>query len=266
MKSDNPRKYSGQIEGPYDARSYFEKRLSNWKNLRGTGHRRFSLEYNQAMYEVALLRLQNLLNENHIDVNGKKVLDIGPGVGYFVEQYINWGAKQVTGLDITQVSVDFLKQKFPGHEFIRADISDEPTQLDRDYDLCFAISIIFHIVQDIRFEMALENMCHCIQKGGHLIIVDSFERAILRSGKHVRLRAIKSYQPILEKNGFKIITIKPMYYVMGQSFFPYLLPNLLSWAPVTNLLKRFDYWLGNHIKNNATGLKFLLAVRMAENT
>jgi len=251
-------RYTGKVEGDYNARTYFDKRLHVWPNLRGTGHRRFSLEYNEAMYQVASDRLKTALNRNQIFLRDKKVLDIGPGVGYFIQKYIEWGAKEVVAIDIAPTSIQILREKFPGQRFIEGDISQYDLTLENNFDLVFAISVIFHITDDGRFEASLENMCRAVKPGGYLIVVDSFSKPIIPGGTHVRLRPFGVYSPILEKNGFKVIEKTPMYFVMGNSYFPILIPKILSWPPVIKRMMKLDYWIGDHFKYNFNGLKYLV--------
>lgn len=263
MRVNKSPHYTGEVEGDYNAKTYFDKRLNSWPNLRGTGHRRFSLEYNEAMYQVASDRLKALLSRHQIDLLDKKVLDVGPGVGYFIQKYVEWGAKEVVGIDIAPTSIEILRNKFPEQTFIEGDISQNDLIPEDSFDLVFAISVIFHITHDEQFENALVNMCRSVRPGGYLILVDSFSKPIIPSGKHVRLRPFGAYPPILEKNGFRIVEKTPMYYVMGISFLPILMPKILSWPPVLKWLVNIDYWLGDHFRYNFNGLKYLVTQRSA---
>jgi SAM-dependent methyltransferase len=260
MSSEN---YSGKLEGEYTPKSYFERRLSIWKDLRGTGHRRFSLAYNQAMYQAAADRLQQVLQHAGIDLAGRRVLDLGAGLGYFVQKYLDWGAGAVTAVDITQVSVDHLHQVFPDQEVVLADIADPQLALPQHYDLVAAISMIFHITDDVQFRQALHNMCACVRPGGALLIVDAFTKPILPNTRYVRLRPLSAYQAILAKRGLRQVSLTPMYYVLGRSWIPILVPALLRWQPALRLWVHLDRWLETHSRSNLDGLKYLLAVRDA---
>ncbi len=242
---------------PYD---YWEERLRRNPDLRGTGHRQFSMAYNEALYRIATARLQAALDCVGIDLNGKQVLDVGAGLGYFVQQYINRGAQFVTGVDITQVSVQELRRRFPGHEFIQADISEAP-MIPREYDLVSAIGVMFHIVDDDRFLHALKNICARVKANGYLLIVDSFNYPIIPSARHTRLRSLRDYQSVLRDYGFVLRDIRPLFYVMGQSFIPVVGPRLSSWPPILNLLLRFENWMATRFPTNWYFLKIMIAQR-----
>lgn len=245
----------------FDARLYWESRLRRTPDLRGTGHRQFSISYNAAMYQVATERLLAALAAAHIDVRGARILDVGAGLGYFVNQYTDWGAAHITGLDIAEISVTDLRRSFPQHEFVQVDISTEVLALPTDYDLVSAISVLFHIVDDRRFERAVDNMCVRVKPGGHLIMVDAFREPLLPTARHTRLRPLRHYLPILDRHAFRVLTIRPMYYLMGRGLIPFLGPRVLSWRPILNLLLKLEYSLDSRLRSNLDGPKFLIAAR-----
>jgi SAM-dependent methyltransferase len=254
---------AGQEEsvGSFDAETYWEERLSGRSNLRGTGHRQFSVAYNEVIYRLAAERLHSALVEAGVDLAGSNVLDVGAGFGYFVRRYLEWGASSVTGVDITQTSVQFLRQAFPHLVFLKSDISAPAPSIPGSYDLVSAISVIFHIVDDRRFDQALENMCIRVNPGGHLVVVDSFASLVLPSARHARLRGFRCYQRILKRHDFQVLTVRPMYYIVGRTLIPVLGPRLLSWRPLLNLLLRFERALDGRLRWNLGGLKFLVARR-----
>jgi len=226
-----------------------------------TGHRQFSLAYNKAMYVIATERLQQALAVAEIDLTGKRVLDIGAGFGYFVQKYLDWGAKRVAGVDLTAVSVQALQQQFPGHEFFQADISDPALSITGPYDLVSAISMIFHIVEEARFQQALTNMARLVQPGGHLLIVDAFRSSWVLTARHAKLRDLSAYRPNLEREGFTDLRLSPMYYLMGQSFVPGLGPLVLNQPWVIRWLASLERQMGATPQLKPGWLNYLIARR-----
>jgi len=244
-----------------DTQSYWEARLRSRPDLRGTGHRQFSVDYNAAMYKVATDRLRETLDGVRVSLDGARVLDVGAGLGYFVGQYLEWGAAHVTGIDITEISVRHLRQLFPQLEFIQADIASENLVLPPDYDLVSAISVLFHILDNRKFERALGNICASVRPGGHLLVVDAFWKPLLPTAKHTRLRSLKHYLPTLGRHAFRVLAVRPMYYFMGRSVVPFIGPRLLSWRPVLEIWLKLEYSLGPRLRSNWGGPKFLIAQR-----
>ena len=246
-------------KGGYDPKDYFDSRYRNFPDLRASGHRRFDLSYNEAMYQIASTRLKDALVRNKVDLRNSKLLDIGPGSGYFVDKFLGWGVKSLVGVDIAPTSVELLREKYPDQLFMEGDFSDPSVQVDDNFDIITAISVIFHITNETLFTKALEKMCMSLKLGGYLIVVDSFSKPLIPTAKHVRLRSFDSYTPIFNNFEINVIEMTPMYFVMGTSFFPYVIPSILSIPAILNRLIRLDYWLGDHLTNNMNGLKILIA-------
>lgn len=243
----------------FDPASYWEARLGRTPNLRGTGHRRFSLDYNRLMYRVATRNLLHALESVGVSLTNKTVLDIGPGFGYFVREYLDWGASQVTGIELTAAGCQTLRGRFPEHEFVQGDISDVGSDLLGTFDLVSAISVVYHIVDDGRFERALNNMCSCVRPEGHLLVVDSFQTRLFPSARHARMRSLRSYDRILTQHGLKVEMVSPMYYFMGRTLVPVLGPAILGNPRVARFIAGIEAWLSSRVRHNAGGLKYMIA-------
>jgi 2-polyprenyl-3-methyl-5-hydroxy-6-metoxy-1,4-benzoquinol methylase len=70
----------------YDPSEYWERRLSKRFNLRGVGHISYSEGYNTWLYRRKKRCLEDFFGG--VDLQGKDVLDIGSGTGFFVEWYL----------------------------------------------------------------------------------------------------------------------------------------------------------------------------------
>jgi SAM-dependent methyltransferase len=246
----------------FDPRRYWETRLSSNPNLRGTGHRSFSVEYNDVLYRIASGRLCAAMREVGIDLVGSRILDVGAGFGYFVQRYIHWGASHVTGVDVTEVSVQSLQRAFPGHQFLRADVTEPDLPLGGDFDVVSAISVLYHVLDDRRFGQAMRNMCARVKPGGYLIAVDLFNRAPVLTARHTRLRTWAYYRPVLDQYGFRVCDVRPLYYVMGRGMIPVLGPRLLSQPAMLRLLESIERGLERgRVRSNLGGIKLMIARR-----
>jgi SAM-dependent methyltransferase len=241
----------------FDPRAYWEQRLRAHPDLRGVGHRRFSVMYNEIMYQVAAENLSMALTKAQITVAGKSILDIGPGLGHFVRRYLEWGAARVTGVDITQVSVDELRRKYPDQHFICADISAPALVVGDVYDLVCAINVVFHILEDHLFQRAIGNMSERVKPGGALLIVDSFMSSHWLHARHARSRGLRSYMPILKENGFVEYSIYPMYYVMSRAVALWLFER----PQVMRALPEVERWMRAHVPIQWSSMQYLIARR-----
>lgn len=247
----------------YTPTTYWEQHLRNRPGLLGTGHRRFSMDYNIKMYVAAAANLEAALKRSQTTLSGIDILDVGSGFGYYVDKYLTWGARSVTGVDLTQVAVEHLQREFPGQHFAQADISEPGWRVGGTFDLVSAISMIFHIVEPTRFQNALVNLCRQVSVSGRLLIVDAFRPEFWPTAAHARLRTLDAYTPTLKQEGFSIVGIYPMHRWLGRAFVPGLGPAILSWGPILNLLSRWEGLLGQAPEPRPGWLNILIAQRGA---
>ncbi len=196
----------------------FKKRFEKDFSLRSVGHGGLSLEYNQYMYKQCLRTLNRVLKLNHITLKDKKILDIGAGNGYFIENFYkknNCGS--ITGLDITDISVKYLTDKYPEYTFKKMDISSDNVDIFGQYDIISMFNMIFHIVDEAGFDNAINNIKKLSTPGGYLFINDMFSRVELQYvTPHVRFRSLKRWRNVLEKNGIEIVGLYPLYFLLDH--------------------------------------------------
>ncbi|MBN1147478.1 MAG: class I SAM-dependent methyltransferase [Anaerolineales bacterium] len=251
------------MENDFDVRKYWDERLKHRLDLRGTGHRRFSLEYNQWLYRAQSDCMDELISNHNVQIAGKRVLDVGSGTGFYINYFQRREAGSLFGLDLAQTSVDFLKREYPSGAFRVADISDPTLPFNDSFDIISAISVLYHILNDKHFQQALHNLCSLLAVNGYLFITDSFKTPILPTARHAHMRTYEEYQSILKSHGVKVIEILPIYYFMNRTFIPLVGAWLLSSLRLGGLLYNLDKRLRNLKISNSDGLKLLIAQRLS---
>lgn len=239
---------------------YWQQRLSDQFGLAGTGHRAFGAQYNRTLYRAMLNCVEDICIRNGVSIPGKRVLDVGCGTGFWIAHWLDAGASQVYGLDVTQVSVERLIQRFPSGCFARADVCDE-IPFDGEFDLISAINVLFHITDDTRFLQAMENICASLAPQGFLVVTDSFQRSRLILAKHVKPRPLLSYESGFEQFRVRVLEVMPVFYLLDRSFIPYLGPWLIQRLGLTEVFYRIDRRLRERGRSNGMGLKVLIARR-----
>lgn len=205
----------------YYPNDYWEKRLSERFCLSGVGHIGFSEFYNKWLYKAKVRALKKALKSLDIDVHNKKICDIGSGTGFWVDFYKGQGARSITGIDITSVSIERLKQKYPKYHFIQGDISS-PTLLSKinfEFDILNAFDVLYHITDDSDFKQAISNISKLTKTNGFIVISDLFGLRDNTIAKHVKVRSKNTYELILEKCGAKVISVYPLYYLLNKEIF-----------------------------------------------
>lgn len=238
--------------------TYWEKRLQSNFDLRSTGHRRFDLEYNTWLYRAQVDCLNYLIRKYEIIVQDKSVIDIGCGTGFFFEYFQNYQPTSLTGIDITQASIDFLKEKFPLGRFFKVDISEPILPIEGNFDFISAMGVLYHIIDDNRFNQAVRNLSQILSPGGYIFISDTFKKPFLPTAQHARHRALDNYLPILETHQIKILNILPLYFFLNRPFIPTIGPWILNTFHLGKLLYKLDTRLRESGIPNMDNLKILV--------
>jgi|GEM_PF-2003074 len=242
----------------FDPGEYWEQRIRARPDLQATGHHKFGLDYNRWMYQTQLDCLNGLIEKWEIQIAGKRVLDVGTGTGFFLEYFRERGAA-VTGIDIAQASIEYLREKLPDSQLQVADISAEAVPVDNQFELVAAMGVLYHIVDEVRFERALRNITRLLEPGGHLFLTDSLDGSWVPAARHARLRPLEAYRPVLESSKIAILEILPLYYYSNRSYIPVIGPWVLTRLRLGKFLYQLDKRQRERGRSNGGGLKLLLA-------
>jgi SAM-dependent methyltransferase len=226
----------------YNPKSFWESRLSNSFTLKSVGHIGFSESYNSWLYRRKKRCIESSLRD--IALEGKQVLDVGCGTGFFVEWYLQRGAN-VCGIDITEVSIEKLKQRYRG-EFFTQDITGLDYRPYREFDVVNMWDVIYHIVEANDFDRALENIARSLKQDGLFVFTDWFGASSdIRIADHVQVRCLDTYQRTLARKGFALLGIYPLYNALNKrhlgkldnylASFYFVLDNLSKKIPQDNL-------------------------------
>ena len=200
----------------YEPERYWQERLSKNFSLGGAGHTGLGLEYNKWLYKARIRALNKLLKDEQINPRGKQILDIGCGTGFYIDYWDRLGAAEIVGLDITETSISRLTANYPKHKFIKADITANGLELKGEFDIITAFDVLFHIVDEDKFEQAIKNIGRFSRKKNKILITDSFLTEPRPSGFHENYRTIHRYREVLNNNGLGIVKITPIFLIMGN--------------------------------------------------
>ena len=211
----------------YQPREFWDRRLSEQFDLRGTGETGLSLTYNRACYALRERVLTRALREAGLDPRGHTVLDVGCGTGFFTAYYLRRGAL-LTGLDIAPTSVERLRQRHPEAQFLLSDVSE--VSLEGSFDFVNAFDVLYHITDDARWERALERLARAVATGGALLVTDTFAD-LGGSASHNRMRSMARYRRVLAVAGLECGPVYPTHVLLNRELgaFRFLnrLPSLL---------------------------------------
>jgi SAM-dependent methyltransferase len=176
-----PRRVTGET-APYDAKRFFE----SWHRASGgslsdagtiaAGRSAVATRYHYDAVEASIieyLATRPLPDE-------LSVLDVGSGAGHWIDFYREvFGAATVVGTEISEPTAESLREKYDGVsgvEIVSDDVSSEGFDLGQRFDVVNAIGVMFHIVEDQRWELALGNLARHLAAGGSLLVGGQFGR------------------------------------------------------------------------------------------
>jgi SAM-dependent methyltransferase len=214
------------MSGQYLPKQYWERRLAAHFNLQGVGHQMYSERYNAWLYSRNEVCLKSIFKK--IPLAGKRVLDIGCGTGFFLNWYLEQGAV-VSGIDLTDVSIQKLRQRF-NCDLQTRDITDSEYPIPaKKFDVVSFWGVIYHIVDDGAFRRALDNVRDSITEGGLLLLTDFLGQPNdIQTADHVRARSLATYKKALGARGFELTSIRPLYTTLNTPHFARL-DNRLGW-------------------------------------
>jgi len=211
----------------YDPREFWDQRLSEHFDLRGTGETGLSLAYNQACYDLRRHVLTRALDEAGFDPRGKRVLDVGCGTGFFTALYLDRGA-DVTGLDIAPTSIERLQARHPQAHFRLGDVSE--AEIGERFDLVNAFDVLYHVTDDARWAQAVRHLALAVVPDGLLLLTDTFAK-LPGLASHNVARPLTRYREILVAHGLEIQSVHPTHVLLNRELGPFRplnrLPRLL---------------------------------------
>jgi len=129
------------------------------------------------------------------------------------------GIEQWIGFDIAVEAVAHCRQRFPTGMFAVDDLSATGWRNSRiastTFDLVSAIDVLYHLVDDARFEIALKKLAALVNDGGLLLVSDVFVNEDRLIAPHVKRRCLATYQRILGPQ-MVMVDREPIFAILGD--------------------------------------------------
>ena len=149
-------------------------------------------------------RLFKSIVQDHLVAIGKtKFLEIGCGIGGFIQQIVENENLEITGSEIYLKGLLYAKKNLPNVDFIQFDVTQGV--VGEEFDIIAAFDVIEHIENDVA---AILNIYKMLRRGGSLIVTVP-QHMFLWSKldeivKHKRRYSRREMVTKLQKNGFDI--------------------------------------------------------------
>jgi SAM-dependent methyltransferase len=199
------------------ARVFWDDRLRRHWGPDGVGSVWLGRAFNVWRYRVRRYVFRRLIRRLGFDTASLRVLDVGCGTGFYLEQWQALGAVSIAGLDISDWVVDQMARAYPGASFFRADISAAECPLPANrFDVISALDILIHIVDDAAYGRALLNIHSALKPGGHLICSDSFFHGPEKQdGDYWKGRSLAAVEEAMRAASFEVVCRVPVAVLMS---------------------------------------------------
>lgn len=160
----------------YNAALYWQDRFSKYRDsIKGPGDEGLTEKENMEMYNQARKTFLEFCKTEKVSFTQSKILEIGPGTGFYTKILKNSGVKIYTGLDITDVAFGKLKKEYPTFKFIKRDItkSSPPER----YDLVIMVDVIEHIVEEEKLKKAMDHIKKSLKPKGVFILAPLMQKS-----------------------------------------------------------------------------------------
>ena len=209
-----------------NTKNYWEGRLSSSFNLGGVGYQNVGENYNYWLYKMRFKIVKKIIKRYFPKSANTKILDVGSGTGFYLEMYLRYGYKYITGLDFTEVSVTRLRELFPQLTIIQNDIGDKISLKNLyNFDIVTCFDVLFHIIDPEKYYNAFRNFYSYLNNNGILIFSENFS-PLHKDRIHIVDRTTGEIESALTSAGFEIISKCPLFFFLNP---PRNSKNKLLW-------------------------------------
>ena len=202
--------------------------------------------YNKNTYQLRFGAVDNLLKRQHVNLHNEDVFEAAVGIGAYGPFWARFGVHEWNGCDICPNAVDSVSAQWPRGRFFTADISNvcglkrNLGRPSRTYRLVTAVDVMYHIVDNGKWESALGNLADLVAPGGHLLVSDVFCPRERQVAAHVRRRPMGAWNQVLNTHRLRLIDREPVYSILGD-------PTPCSPFDVTGRVLQAVWWTISHI-------------------
>lgn len=179
--------------------------------------------------------------------SNSEVLDYGCGVGPSIKKVISFNPKKITGIDISEVSIQKAKNeilKFDSNIELKVDNCESTKFENNSFDIVYGLGILHHL----EFSKCLDEIFRILKPGGSLLFIEplgtnpliNLYRKFTPKSRSKDEHPLKNKDFIALKKKYKDVKIK-YYGFFTLIFFPFYKNPRESF--LFNILKKLDQFL-----------------------
>jgi len=197
-------------------KDYWEERLAKTPGLSGVGFLGLGKNYNDWLYRIKRAVFLRTMRTTGLDFGASKVLDVGCGTGFFIERWKELGVRNLVGVDLTNAAVENLRPKHRDATFYQLDIGGPLHTLHPGtFDIVSSFDVLYHIVDDVKYDTAIGNISSLLKPGGRFVWSDNFVHEATKRGVQQVCRSLQEIESILAAKGLEVVERRPCFYLMN---------------------------------------------------
>ncbi|MBS5825425.1 MAG: glycosyltransferase, partial [Clostridium argentinense] len=206
-------------DNSFNYNNYWNNRLNCKFDIEGVGYIGLGKTYNKYLYKIRIEILEYIVKNIFETLDGKNILELGPGIGMFTEYFNKYSLNRYDGIDIAEKSIMELRNKYPHFNFTQGDISDSNNYHNNKYDLIFAADVLLHLTDEKKYKNTINLLSNKLEEGGIIILYDPITLIGTKSkSSHVIIRDINEINRILSDANLKIEELIPSSFFMNFPF------------------------------------------------
>jgi SAM-dependent methyltransferase len=187
-------------------------------DLTRSGHRDLPEAYNRWLYRRKRAVLRRQLAAVGFAPAGKRVFEVGVGIGAYVDFWQRLGVRGLTGFDLSAAAIDYLRTKHPQFRFEQRDITDPAVPGDPSgYEIVTSLDVLYHVVDDAKLAVALSHIADALTPDGVFAMHDQFLHRATEHRGYIRWRSLADWQRLLDDAGLEIVSRTPIFFSMIQT-------------------------------------------------
>jgi SAM-dependent methyltransferase len=215
---------------PFDPAQYWEQRLAERYTLGSVGWTGLGESFNRWCYAVRRRVFERAVREvlDLRNAGALRVLDVGSGTGFYLDEWRRLGIRQITGSDLTATAVERLRARFPAVAIERLDIGEARSEAPGEtYDAVSVMDVLYHLVDDERYRQATRNLAARLAPGGVLLMTENLVTQ-QHTGRDQISRTRAAVFAMLEEAGLERVRERPVFFLMN--------------TPVSSRSRLLDRW------------------------
>lgn len=113
----------------------------------------------------------DMLREEHIDLSECTVLEVGCGTGHILQRFLEFGAREATGIDLMEARIEIGRKRYPNLRLDQGNAAKLPYANDY-FDLVTQFMCLSSVLDPIMRQTIAAEMWRVLRPGGAILSYD----------------------------------------------------------------------------------------------